>query len=49
MIFVLIGINLLCAANLHGKVKTGKCSFWETLFNGIITLILMLWSWSWVL
>lgn len=42
---VLIGINLLCAAHLHGKPRENpNWSFWSPLISAIIFTSLLMWG-----
>ena len=40
----LLAISLLAAANLHGKPKTGKHSFWASLVSSALTIALCYWA-----
>lgn len=41
IMLVLISVQLLLTANLHGKTKTGKHNFWSTLISNSITLTIL--------
>jgi L-asparagine transporter-like permease len=42
ILVALLFIDLLIAANKHGKQKTGKFDFWVT-FTSTATIILLIW------
>jgi len=42
IMLVLLGLNLLMGANLHGKEKTGKHSFWIVLISVILYLSVLI-------
>lgn len=41
LMLLLISINLLTAAHLHGKPKEGNYSFWYSIINAIVLLALL--------
>lgn len=47
VIYVIILINLLMTANIHGQLKTGKYSFWTTLVSTVFSLTLTWWALGW--
>lgn len=44
IILVLIAVDLLITAHLHGKPRTGTWSFGLTLFSNAVTLGLLYWG-----
>jgi hypothetical protein len=44
IILSLLGINLLMAAHLHGKEKTGEFNFWITLASTALLMLLYWWA-----
>lgn len=44
ILIVIYAIDLLCAANLHGKQRTGKWSFWRDLAGTACVFGLLIWG-----
>lgn len=43
-LMVIMSINMLAGAYLHGKPKKGNYNFLETIFNAIITISILYWG-----
>jgi hypothetical protein len=47
LVIILYAADLLCAAYMHGKWRTGKHSFWGALIANSIEIGLLLWGGFW--